>query len=576
MPYLPGNARDWRHALLAALMAAAAMGAPAAEPDIRVLIDTSGSMRQNDPHDLRIPALKLLTELLPRGATAGIWLFDAAVETLAAPRTVDDTWKADARGLSRRVHSRGLFTNIEAALAAASEDWTAGAPAAGPRHIILLTDGMVDVAGDPALSAASHGRIVHELLNRLQAQGARIHTIALSANADHALLEALAGGTEGWSEQVVDAASLQRVFLRMFEQAAAPDTLPIEGNRFNVDDNVRELTLLVFHADGAAPLQLTDPTDVAITQAGPAAGIRWEHEAAYDLVTIVQPASGTWQLNAVEDPDNRVLVVTDLELSVADLPAQVVAGESLPVRAALLERGQPIARRDFLELMESGVRLAGPTDVRADVTLALQAEGGDFIGEAATELAPGDYELIVRVDGGTFQREQHRRLKIHGTPLQMSHEVHEDPGAGRQIRLHLAADPLLVDPGSMSGLVLVSAPGRPQQVMEIPALVDAKASLTIDGTAGGDYVLQPWVFMNTRAARGLRLKPDPLAVSLGGPTAAAAAAPLPAMRPVPDGKSSLMHTAIVVGIGNAGLGSVLGGLWFALRRRGSPDPEVSL
>ncbi|RLA17269.1 MAG: hypothetical protein DRQ56_09430, partial [Gammaproteobacteria bacterium] len=33
--------------------------------DVRVLIDVSGSMKQNDPRNLRIPALKLLVNLLP-------------------------------------------------------------------------------------------------------------------------------------------------------------------------------------------------------------------------------------------------------------------------------------------------------------------------------------------------------------------------------------------------------------------------------------------------------------------------------------------------------------------------------
>ena len=35
-----------------------------AAPDIRVLVDVSGSMKTTDPQNLRIPALKLLAELL--------------------------------------------------------------------------------------------------------------------------------------------------------------------------------------------------------------------------------------------------------------------------------------------------------------------------------------------------------------------------------------------------------------------------------------------------------------------------------------------------------------------------------
>jgi len=43
--------------------------------DVRVLIDVSGSMKQNDPHKLRAPALRLLVGLLPEGSESGIWTF---------------------------------------------------------------------------------------------------------------------------------------------------------------------------------------------------------------------------------------------------------------------------------------------------------------------------------------------------------------------------------------------------------------------------------------------------------------------------------------------------------------------
>ena len=46
----------------------------AAEPitDLRVLVDVSGSMKQNDPAYLRQPALRLLTNLLPKKSQAGV------------------------------------------------------------------------------------------------------------------------------------------------------------------------------------------------------------------------------------------------------------------------------------------------------------------------------------------------------------------------------------------------------------------------------------------------------------------------------------------------------------------------
>ena len=35
---------------------------------MRILVDISGSMKQSDPQNLRIPAVNLLLELLPNGS----------------------------------------------------------------------------------------------------------------------------------------------------------------------------------------------------------------------------------------------------------------------------------------------------------------------------------------------------------------------------------------------------------------------------------------------------------------------------------------------------------------------------
>ena len=45
------------------------------KPDVRLLIDISGSMKQSDPENLRAPALDLIVRLLPEGSRAGVWIF---------------------------------------------------------------------------------------------------------------------------------------------------------------------------------------------------------------------------------------------------------------------------------------------------------------------------------------------------------------------------------------------------------------------------------------------------------------------------------------------------------------------
>lgn len=559
-------------ALCCALWAPASL---AAAPDIRILIDVSGSMKQNDPANLRVPALRLLTELLPAGATAGVWLFDQVAQPVLAPQTVDASWKTRARAVANRIHSHGLFTHIEAGLDAATADWTMPAASDAPRHVILLTDGMVDIGKDAAASAASRTRLLADALTRFQVLGAHVNTVALSAQADSALLSAIAKGTDGWFQQVADATALQRVFLHLFEQAAAPDGLPLDGNRFTVDTSVRELTVLVFHAPGAPALELTAPDGRVIRRADADDSIAWQREAGYDLVTLTSPRAGEWSFNAPQDPDNRALVVTDLGLEVDELPTNVLPGEPLPVAARLLEQGAPLTRREFLELVKVDAATSGPGGAGEVTPLVLDAAASTF-GGAASAAVPGDYELIVRVDGGTFQRERHRRFHVNGEPFTFDVGSTKDPGGARVIHLTVTADPELIAPETLSGLLELHMPDAAPQVIEMPALDGNEITLELPAAAAGDYVMQPWLFAETHAARAVRLKPDPLTISFGDGTPGAETAPTPAPPLPPPATFSWAMAAGVVAAGNVGLGSVLGGLWFALRRRGIPTKGTSV
>ena len=186
--------------LLGMLCAALALPLRAEPTDVRVLVDVSGSMKHTDPNNLRVPALRLLGQLLPEGTRTAAWLFCETVEPLLAPATVDAKWKKLARDSATRIHSRGQFTDIEQGVKAAIADWPADPKV--KRHLILLTDGMVDVSKDAAVSTASKARLEGEVLDTLKAQGIHVHTIALSKTADHALLAKLASATDGWAEQV--------------------------------------------------------------------------------------------------------------------------------------------------------------------------------------------------------------------------------------------------------------------------------------------------------------------------------------------------------------------------------------
>src|SRR6185312_5934305 len=65
------------------------------------------------------------------------------------------------------------------------------------RHIVLVSDGRVDVASDAAANDAQRRAITETILPRFREAGIRIDCLALSAEADMEFLRRIADATRG-------------------------------------------------------------------------------------------------------------------------------------------------------------------------------------------------------------------------------------------------------------------------------------------------------------------------------------------------------------------------------------------
>jgi Mg-chelatase subunit ChlD len=169
------------------------------KPDVRLLIDISGSMKDSDPENLRAPALDLIVRLLPEGSKAGVWSFGHEVELLVEHRVVDSSWRKNAAQAVAEIDNSGLLTNIPAALEAALYDFDRLDPTYRT-SIILLTDGKVDISESPMTNAIAARLLLATQAPALGAAGIPVHTIALSDEADWAFLTSLAKATGGIAE----------------------------------------------------------------------------------------------------------------------------------------------------------------------------------------------------------------------------------------------------------------------------------------------------------------------------------------------------------------------------------------
>jgi uncharacterized protein (TIGR03503 family) len=474
--------------LLAGLFGNASYAADTAA-DVRVLIDVSGSMKLNDPNNLRRPAVDLLVKLLPEGATAGVWAFGEQVNMLIPHKPVDDSWRKNAQRQAAKINSVALFTNIGGALEKSAYDLDK-LQAGANTSIILLTDGMVDISKNPAENDAAKQGILREFLPKAAAAGVAIHTIALSENADTRLMERLAMETNGIAAVANSAEDLMKIFLQALDESAPSEQVPLNDNKFIIDSSVEEFTALIFHASGAKGAGLQGPDKTLYDANTVHSDSKWFAAAKYDLVTIQRPLEGEWQIRGDVDPDNRVTVVSDLSLEVNRLPKNVFPGSIPDMTAVLTEEGKVVTRADFLNLLDVSVVVEGLDSGKKwrkslSEDKAVPADG-QYSASLSMLRAPGRYEVIIEIDGKTFQR-KHKQLITVRDAFGLS--LTESSAAGfPELLVTLQGRELSLNYESVQALATIKKPSGRSQIKGLLKSADRDWELRYDGLAeAGEY-----------------------------------------------------------------------------------------
>lgn len=479
--------------------------------DIRILIDVSGSMKKNDPNNLRAPALRLLVGLLPNDAMAGTWTFGKYVNMLVPLREVNDAWKLEAELQSKNIHSYGLFTNIEQALTKA----TANQKGVDPRYrrsVILLSDGLVDVSKDDNINKKSRQRILDVIVPRLKNNNVAVHTIALSDAADHELLRAISLATDGWYEQVDNAEQLQRVFLHLFEKAATRDTVPLVDNQFKIDNSVSEMTLLVFRREGSKLTELSLPNQSRISYKNMPKNVRWHSEGNYDLITIAKPLVGQWQIDADIDPDNRVMVVTDLKLKTTDLPNNILIGETFDFDVSLTDKNKQIVRQDFLKLVDAQLKEESAIAEPIQRSLNTEQKKGLYRTHIGENFKAGRNDVVITMTSASFERQRRQSINVVETPFDITVEQLTDK-ATRTHRLTLIPDLDLIKTDKLSIAAMLTAEDGSEWSYDVMKVADNEWQLTLaDLQVGEKYTVALQVRAQTVKGRPLFLQPSLIAL----------------------------------------------------------------
>lgn len=317
----------FRLTLALGLIVPTAVSASSEPADVRVLVDVSGSMKQADPNAVRGPATALLAALLPDNSLGGIWLFGSDVRPLVPYGPVSSRWNALGSPIESSIGSTDRFTHIESALRTGVE---AGPTDQAACHIMLITDGIVDVQGGKEASQASRDRILKTVLPAAQARQCRVHTIALSDSADLPLLRQIALQTNGLFTLIDRPGDLIPVMLDALELALRSQQLPVRDNQIVVDADISQLRLI--RLNNETPIAIRGAQGV-INQETNRPGLDWYRGRGYEALIWNRPSAGTYTLETPLGPNDRILIDSPVILNLTDLAPTIAANQSLGLAA---------------------------------------------------------------------------------------------------------------------------------------------------------------------------------------------------------------------------------------------------
>ena len=337
----------------AALLAAPTAALAEARAQIVLVLDTSGSMKGNDPRFRSHLAAQITTDLTEDDDALGVLGISRDQPPIVALDRVADRRDAIKAQIKKRGY-RGA-THCAASVERALGQLTARPDPEARRFVIVLSDGECLERG-PGDATARMDAELAELLGRASEAEVRIFTIGLGQafKADStatAYLDRLAEGTLGRRFHARTAQELPAIFATIagLTRGSQSRTFSAEPGEVElaVEPYVRRLTVVMTPEEGGrAALDgligpdgqpAADVTRIADTNR---AGL------PYLVVRIDRPTPGAWTLKTRGTRTIHAAVVQtfDLQVALEPLPDEVAEGEPLTVTARLEDGGgQPVA-----------------------------------------------------------------------------------------------------------------------------------------------------------------------------------------------------------------------------------------
>lgn len=306
-----------------------------------------------------------------------------------------------------------------------------------------------------------------------------------------------------------------------YQKDNVTNQIPYFDNRFRLDANLEEITLIFYRKQGSKPIILIRPdgSKIRVNQFD-LDKVEWFDDTTFDMIKIKQPMPGPWQ--AVGDilPNSQILVVSDVKIAVAPLPEIVFSGETLKVEGKLFNGEDRIDSPNFKRVVKLDVNFYSTNNslyenFGADAIkvssfrddgygLDEYANDNTFTGEFVLDFAPGEWQPVYLVKLPMTTRELRQTpILLQKTPVQISVVQSQDTDKPHQVLFSI--DPSFADPNSFVFQGKFTFPDRQVEPFSIMEGEGESRHATITNTESGIYRVNVSVFGKTSTGREFRL-----------------------------------------------------------------------
>lgn len=202
------------------------------------------------------------------------------------------------------------------------------------------------------------------------------------------------------------------------------NSIKLLNNRFRVDSDVSEVTLIFFRAFGSAPIVLVRPdgSKVYLENDSGDDSFNWFETDTYDMISLKNPMPGPWQAVGNILPGSRVMIIADITLEASPIPDIVFSGETLKQTAFLKNAGSRVDMSTFRDVVALSIDFVSTNNPNfpnfglgsrsvarfEDNGLGFDEKESDgtFTGQFNLQITEGEWRPIFTVRTPLFSREQ--------------------------------------------------------------------------------------------------------------------------------------------------------------------------